>query len=335
MSNMNSHIFAKLFIFLVGWLLIQLFIHVPLKSDTHDNAVFNLVIVASVFIAEIWRPKLKSTLLVSIIFLAIKHLLNPGLSTSICLGVYYGLCLEGQKTAFRMNGYNYPEFLLGGIASPKLVKFLNIYLGTNLDIGRCLIFLAIFLVINIPQEVQDLKISPSDKYSFNNACSKARIHCWDKMADTLMTFYLLNCRGNEGVINAKIFGSIVSVLGLLCRDYISFNLEKLYLSIQVIRFGLLVCNGDTMFYPIMVCYILERLLGTLALESRKENSSTINKVDKMNGLPIVYITFCNLGNLIAPVLLLLQSILPLDISYYWYVYVLMSVVSLGCKIREL
>lgn len=331
---MNLHLFAKLFLFLVGGILIQLFIHVPLKSETHDNGVFNLVIVASVFVAEIWRPNLKSTLLVSIAFLALKHLFIHGLVTSICLGIYYGLCLEGQKTAFRMNGYNYPEFLLGGIASPKLVKFLNTNLGTNFDTGICLMFLAIFLVANVPKEVQNLKICPFEKYSFKNARSKARLHCWDKMADILMTFYLLSCRGNEGVISAKMIGSIVSVLGLLCRNYISFNLEKLYLGIQVVRFGLLVCNGESMFCPIMICYVLERLLGTLALESRKANSSTINKFDKMNGMPIVYITFCNLGNLITPALLFLQSILPLNTSYCWYLYVLMSVVSLGCKILE-
>ena len=328
---MNSHLFSKLFLFLVGGIMIQLFINVPLKSDTHDNGVFNIVIVASVFVAEIWRPNLKSTLLVSIAFLTFKHLLDHGLVTSICLGIYYGLCLEGQKTAFRMNGYNYPEFLLGGIASPKLVNLLNTNLGTNFDTSMCLMFLTIFLVANIPKEVEDLNILPLEKYSFKNARSKARLHCWDKMADTLMTFYLLNQRGNEGVVNAKMISSIVSVLGLLCRSYISFNLEKLYLGIQVVRFGLLVCNVDTIFYPIMVCYILERLLGTLVLESRQANSFTIKKVDKMNGMPIVYITFCNLGNLITPALLFLQSIIPLDTSYYWYVYVLMSVVSLGCK----
>ena len=332
---MNSYLFAKLFLFLVGGLLIQLFIHVPLKSETHENGVFNLVIVASVFVAEIWRPKLKSTLMVSIAFLALKHLFTHGLVISICLGIYYGLCLEGQKTAFRMNGYNYPEFLLGGIASPKLVKFVNTNLGANFDTGMCLMFLAILLVANIPKEVQDLKIRPLEKYSFKNARLKARLHCWDKMADTLMTFYLLSCRGNEGVINAKMIGSIVSVFGLLCRSYISFNLEKLYLGIQVVRFVMLVCGSDTMFYPIMICYVLERLLGTLALENRKANSSTIKNTDKMNGIPIVYITFCNLGNLIAPALLFLQSILSLGTSYYWYMYILMSVVSLGCKIRNL
>ena len=130
-------------------------------------------------------------------------------------------------------------------------------------------------------------------------------------------------------------GSIVSVLGLSCRGYISFNLEKLYFGIQVVRFVLLAYNDEALFYPIMVCYVLERLLGTLAVESRKKNSSKIKKVDKMNGMPIVYITFCNLGNLITPALLFLQSIIPLDTSYYWYVYVLMSVVSLGCKIRDI
>lgn len=332
---MNSYLFAKLFLFLVGGILIQLFIHVPLKSETHDNGVFNLVIVASVFVSEIWRPKLKSTLMVSIAFLALKHLFTHGLVTSICLGIYYGICLEGQKTAFRMNGYNYPEFLLGGIASPKLVKFLNTQLGTNLDTGMCLMFLAILLVSDIPDEVKDLKIPKLGKYSLENAFSKARLHCWDKMADAMMTFYLLSYRGNDGVIHAKMIGSFVSVFGLLCRGYISFNLENLYLGIQIIRFGLLVCDGETMFYPIMFCYVLERLLGTLALESRKANSSTIKKTDDMNGMPIVYITFCNLGNLIAPAILFLQSVVPLDTSYYWYVYVFMSIVSLGFKVRDI
>ena len=46
---MKSHLFAKLFLFLVGGILIQLFMHVPMKSETHDNGVFNIFLIVNIF----------------------------------------------------------------------------------------------------------------------------------------------------------------------------------------------------------------------------------------------------------------------------------------------
>lgn len=244
---------------------------------------------------------------------------------SLLNGIVYGLFVELTKYLLRKKeNLNFPEIFYIGFSLSIITK-ISYFKYDSYILDMSIYVLPVFLYSKVPDKLKKIRNVNLDNYSLGDCLYKGILSLFDKILDSATILFLINEGDMNADLNLKMIGGVFCIFGLVGRKYLNFNMEILYLIVQIIR-AYVIWNRFS--YEIIMClYLLERIVGTLTfqnrVEAKKQKRNTPN-----NKYCIFYGTCCNLGTIVTPLLFLMKQNKNIDLYLY------LSIVALMFKIYQ-